>query len=335
MMFAQQPVDDLSVAAPSPPLTPQNPAHRRAQTRPNSTTASPSPAEVSSQSTTPVKLSLSSGSSPSQISSPSHQTCLVQCSGFTKAQKQCARMIKTDSLIGDSSRQIERFCHQHTKEVLINSGYYSKRNDNWVDFNLWICPYLQESTQATLRAEMVKARSAQDEPGHIYTFEIRDPGSKTIRLKVGRATNVVKRLDQWTKQCGSEEQVPRGVYPENVEQDGSSLMKGRIQAGEKAPFCHRLERLIHIELADLASTCVYLQPGWPHIDTPPSTSGSPKKKTKGKENACNTVCPDCGARHNEIFEFKRWEKGANQGKEWERIVKPVIERWGKFVELYV
>lgn len=96
-----------------------------------------------------------------------------------------------------------------------------------------------------------------------------------------------------------------------------------------------LERLIHIELADLASTCVYLQPGWPHIDTPPSTSGSPKKKTKGKENACNTVCPDCGARHNEIFEFRRWEKGANQGKEWERIVKPVIERWGKFVELYV
>jgi hypothetical protein len=55
---------------------------------------------------------------------------------------------------------------------------------------------------------------------------------------------VVKRLDQWTKQCSSKEQVARGVYPANGDQDGS-LMKGRIQAGEKSPFCHRLGSLFN------------------------------------------------------------------------------------------
>lgn len=76
---------------------------------------------------------------------------------------------------------------------------------------------------------------------------VRDPKApKTIKLKVGRAVNLVKRIDQWGKQCGSKEQVLRGFFPGNVEEDGSSLMKGRVQAGEKAPWCHRLGMfLIH------------------------------------------------------------------------------------------
>jgi hypothetical protein len=105
---------------------------------------------------------------------------------------------------------------------------------------------------------MEKTKSAHDVPGYIYTFEIRGidtcghPGlstyflsdtdaTKTIKLKVGRAVNLVKRIDQWGKQCGSKEQVLRGFYPANVEQDETSLMKGRVQAGsEKTALCHRL-----------------------------------------------------------------------------------------------
>ncbi len=53
--------------------------------------------------------------------------------------------------------------------------------------------------------------------GYIYTFEIRDPDdSKTVQLKVGRAVNVVKRLNEWGTQCGSKEQVLRGFYPGSV-----------------------------------------------------------------------------------------------------------------------
>lgn len=39
-------------------------------------------------------------------------------------------------------------------------------------------------------------------------------------------------------------------------------MKGRVKAGGRGVWCHRLERLIHLELADLAVHTPYLQPGW-------------------------------------------------------------------------
>jgi len=64
-----------------------------------------------------------------------------------------------------------------------------------------------------------------------------------VKLKVGRAVNLTKRMDQWSKQCGSKEQVLRGFYPGGVDAadlSETSLLKGRIQAGEKGPACHRL-----------------------------------------------------------------------------------------------
>ena len=42
-----------------------------------------------------------------------------------------------------------------------------------------------------------------------------------------------------------------------------------------------------------------------------------------------------GAVHKEIFSFPRAKTGPYKGKEWEKIVKPVIEKWGAFVEAYV
>jgi len=80
---------------------------------------------------------------------------------------------------------------------------------------------------------MEKAASSADVPGYIYTFEIRGSSvsdfkglvkfisssstfmldskrSGVIQLKVGRAVNLVKRLDQWDKQCGLKMQIVRG-----------------------------------------------------------------------------------------------------------------------------
>lgn len=70
-----------------------------------------------------------------------------------------------------------------------------------------------------------------------------------MHIKVGRAINLVKRLDEWGKQCGSKEVILRGWWPGTVEDDGAddsvngsvSLMKGRIKPGEKGKYCHRLE----------------------------------------------------------------------------------------------
>jgi hypothetical protein len=224
------------------------------------------------------------------------------------------------------------------------SGYYSRKNGEWVKFEDWIPSYLQAATQVALRIEMEKARTQSDVPGYIYTFEIRETReSETIKLKVGRAVNLVKRIDQWGKQCGSKEQVLRGFYPGAVEPDNNtgegntSLMKGRVIAGEKGPWCHRLERLIHIELSDLTCNCVYLDPSWPKIKTVSSASPSATevKASTSKGEHGSVPCVDCGSIHKEIFEFRRWKQGENKGKEWDNLVKPVVERWGKFVELYV
>lgn len=241
----------------------------------------------------------------------------------------------------------------------------------------WIPNYLHEDTQIALREEMDKARSSSDRPGYIYTYEIRgayhpfhplhpsvhlvtDPDNPgTVKLKVGRAVNLIKRIDEWGKQCGSKEQVLRGFYPGVVEDglDGDdaggtfSLMKGRVRPGEKTSCCHRLERLIHLELNDLVTREVHLQPGWP---SPPAADGAKSPKKAAKKDKCADCesplssadvflnlmllfwfCLPGGQTHKEIFEFTRFAGGRYKNKEFDSIVRPVIEKWGGFVEACV
>ncbi|KAF8556949.1 hypothetical protein OG21DRAFT_1436234 [Imleria badia] len=272
-------------------------------------------------------------------SSPGKNT--AQCSGMTKAGKQCSRQVKLPATHSHLDPTPVLYCHQH-KEVMITAqtGFYVRKAasaDRFVEFSHYIPKYLQVDTQLALRVEMEKATSLADVPGYIYTFEIRDlKRPDVIQLKVGRAVNLVKRLDQWDKQCGSKIQIPRGWWPGTVEDHdgtGGSLLKGNIKAGDPGPFCHRVERLVHIELTDLSLHTPYLNPSWPNNTPDPSSSAgatSPPKKTAAKE----TICLDCGAVHREIFAFPRPEKGWYTGKEWDLIVKPVIEKWGGFVKEY-
>jgi hypothetical protein len=272
-------------------------------------------------------------------SSPGKNT--AQCSGMTKAGKQCSRQVKLPATHSHLDPTPVLYCHQH-KEVMITAqtGFYVRKAasaDRFVEFSRmrtlnvkeghaclisfrfadYIPKYLQVDTQLALRVEMEKATSLADVPGYIYTFEIRGnvvpvlvPHEQrawmmfnfadlkrpdVIQLKVGRAVNLVKRLDQWDKQCGSKIQIPRGWWPGTVEDHdgtGGSLLKGNIKAGDPGPFCHRVERLVHIELTDLSLHAPYLNPGWPNNTPDPSSSAgatSPPKKTAAKE----TICLDC------------------------------------------
>ncbi|TRM62760.1 hypothetical protein BD626DRAFT_548577 [Schizophyllum amplum] len=270
----------------------------------------------------------------------------VQCAGFTRAGPRCTRLVKTGPALAamqgsdDDDEAILRFCFQHSKEVLQPTGFYARKNGTWVDFKDWIPEYLEADTKVALRAEMEKSRTLSDEAGYIYTFEIRDPSNpSSIKLKVGRAVNLNKRIDQWGKQCSSKEQVLRGWYPGVVEPDDSdhpvpdgavSLMKGRVRPGAKGAWCHRLERLIHLELADLALGQVYLDRHWPNVDKPTGNGCGANGLGNG-----GGKCADCGQIHKEIFEFVRVSHGKYKRKEWESIVRPVIEKWGAFVDAYV
>jgi len=238
-------------------------------------------------------------------------------------------MVKTPIPLGrmnpDADEEIERYCHHHTKELLDSTGYYFKQ-EFFVTFEDWIPSYLQENTKTALRREMMAQRTAADEHGYIYTFEIRDPKNKEqIQLKVGRTKNLIKRIDQWSKQCGSKEQVLRGWWP-GVAKEKQELLKGTVVAGDPGPWVHKLERLIHLELADLSLAAPYLNGKFPDIEADTSSS---------RAALIRTTCPDCGTLHKEIFTFKRVARGKYTSKEYELLVKPVVEKWGRFVGQYV
>ncbi|KZP32508.1 hypothetical protein FIBSPDRAFT_1036666 [Athelia psychrophila] len=335
----------------SPPVPSTPPA--RPETVPG---VIPRPSPLTSKSdpnttpTRPRRLRVESTPSPSTPSKGN----TVKCSGVTNDGLDCTRQVNLSTLAlsashPDADTEIDRFCPKHIKKILNdNKGFYSLKGPDqyYIWFSGWVPDYLQPETQLALRIEMSKETSAADESGYIYTYEIRDPKTpQKIQLKVGRTVNLVKRIDQWAKQCNSKEQILLGWWPGVVKDAagvrdltvGTSLMKGIVKPGDKGPLVHRLERLVHLELGDLAVNAPYLQPDFPKtkIDTNDNGAGTPTKKAPASPAATKRLkgnpCSDCGQLHKEIFSLTRDEQGPYKDKEWELIVKPVIERWGKFV----
>ncbi|KAI6009392.1 hypothetical protein F5J12DRAFT_823253 [Pisolithus orientalis] len=287
--------------------------------------------------TRPHTTSISSSAS----TSPSGQVT-VQCGATTKSNKQCSRTVKLPPTHAILDPIPAAYCHQHRN--MKETGFYVTRTghaDRYVEFKDYVPEYLRVDTQLALKEEMARAPSKSDRPGYIYTFEIRDPSdAHLIQLKVGRTVNLKKRLDQWDKQCGSREQVLRGWWPGTVEPDSDngtneSLLRGQMKAGDPGPLCHRLERLVHIELADLSLYAPYLESEWPKTNNSkqsPSAAGTLSSGLSAVKRA--NRCLDCGVVHREIFSFRRPNEGKYEGREWDLIVKPVIERWGRFVKEY-
>ncbi|KAL5047591.1 hypothetical protein BDW71DRAFT_39140 [Aspergillus fruticulosus] len=93
----------------------------------------------------------------------------------------------------------------------------------------------------------------------------------TVRLKIGRTSNVTRRLNEWSKQCSNHLTLIRYYpYTSSSQRQGQGQNGGLIP-GRKVPHVHRVERLIHLELADMRIR-----------DLGP--------------------CPECGKEHREWFE---------------------------------
>lgn len=67
----------------------------------------------------------------------------------------------------------------------------------------------------------------------------------TMLLKIGRAANVQRRMNQWSRQCGYDVELIR-YYPYLP---GASEASGATP--RTTPHCKRVERLVHIELAGM------------------------------------------------------------------------------------
>ncbi|KAI0831728.1 hypothetical protein BC628DRAFT_1407358 [Trametes gibbosa] len=314
-----------------PPTTPKrphlHPAPNSAPAKPVS--SGPSRPPVPAVQTPPRRRSQSSPPSPTSVaSSPGKNVLKVQCCAITKLDKRCARRIPVSNPLALLNGEEEpQYCHQHIKSAFIDVKFPShKRPGEDVSYADWIPEYLQESTKTVLREEMQKKASPADEPGYIYAYEIDDDtNANVVHIKVGRAVKLTKRLAEWDKQCQSKQTHLRGFWPMSKDAADNGMMRSRVQVGDPGAYCHRVERLVHLELADLALNAYYLDPNYPNVPN----IGYGNRRTGLRE-----PCPDCGVVHKEIFTFPR-ATGRYKGKEWEDIVWPVIDKWGGFVEHYV
>jgi hypothetical protein len=120
--------------------------------------------------------------------------------------------------------------------------------------------------------------------------------SKTILLKIGRANNVQRRLNEWSRQCGYNLSLIR-YYPYIPSSSTADLMHSVVP--RKMPHSHKVERLIHLELGGLGL----------------------RVADKGK-------CPACGKEHREWFEVEATRKAVAD-------VDEVVRRWVTWDEGYV
>jgi hypothetical protein len=136
-------------------------------------------------------------------------------------------------------------------------------------------------------------------------------GKKTILLKIGRASNVTRRMNEWQKQCGYKlnlvrwyPYVPTSAAPSPQPSPGRETLypdlsrppapssRRESEVVRKVPFVKRVERLVHLELAE----------------------GQVKKQ-----------CDACGKEHREWFEVEASQCGV-------RGVDDCVRRWVGWAE---
>ncbi|KAG6010344.1 hypothetical protein E4U21_006908 [Claviceps maximensis] len=124
--------------------------------------------------------------------------------------------------------------------------------------------------------------SSSDKPGQ---------QNKTMLLKIGRAANVQRRMNQWQRQCGYDIEMLRYYpYVAGAAVAAASDRPGTSRSPRMTPHVRRVERLIHIELTGMGL------------------------------RADMSTCGACGREHREWFEVQATRSGI-------REVDDVIRRW--------
>ncbi|KAK7689078.1 hypothetical protein QCA50_007769 [Cerrena zonata] len=232
-------------------------------------------------------------------------------------------MVKDSAALGTLDpvvlQTMKRYCHIHTDQIKKSAGYLS--NNVVAPFETFIPETLDSQTQVQLKTAMVEKLSDADKAGYIYIYEVNDPSKlhpEILEYKVGRSYKPIQRVGQWENSCRSQRHVVRYIFPGPPDQ---IMLTGMMRQGKPAKFCHRLERLIHLELADLSLNAPYLDPE--EKDAVHKMATQPRKQ-----------CIDCKKLHQEIFSFRQAKSGPHQGKEYE-MVKEVVDRWGLFVNEFL
>ncbi|EFX00227.1 hypothetical protein CMQ_7229 [Grosmannia clavigera kw1407] len=121
-------------------------------------------------------------------------------------------------------------------------------------------------------------------------------GTGTLLLKIGRANNVQRRLNEWKRQCGYDLSLIR-YYP-YISSASATSGDGDPSTAlpRKLPHSHKVERLIHIELAG-----------------------------RGLRIMDGEKCPACNREHREWFQVEATRKAVME-------VDEAIRRWSDWDE---
>lgn len=166
----------------------------------------------------------------------------------------------------------------------------SDSDDKGYIYMFWLTPETSSPPLDTASSLLSPRQEGQRRTSDVLnTFSI--PNKKTILLKIGRAQNVQRRLNQWTRQCGYNLSLIR-YYPYHPTLSSTSVNIPRTP--RKVPNAHKVERLIHIEL-------------------------------NGKRAQGSGKCGVCGREHREWFEVEASRAGV---KAVDEVVRRWVD-WGE------
>ena len=177
------------------------------------------------------------------------------------------------------------------------------QDGGWI-YIFWLTPTASEIPQPNLASSLLgppspPARQGRRTSEFLQDFTVSNASSstnKTILLKIGRASNVQRRMNEWTRQCNYNLSLVR-YYPHIPSSPAASPSSKDVSSSQpvtpmKVPHAHRVERLIHLELAD--------------------------KRVK-------RLCEGCGKEHREWFEVEATREGI-------KSVDAVVKRWVGWAE---
>ncbi|KAH8725420.1 meiotically up-regulated gene 113-domain-containing protein [Phaeosphaeriaceae sp. PMI808] len=200
----------------------------------------------------------------------------------------------------------------------------SPHDDEGYIYIFWLTPDAQgpapSSTASTLLAPPSRSAQGRRTSDVLRQYSVKKPQrpdttrrrsnsspatalSDTILLKIGRANNVHRRMNEWTRQCGYSLSLVR-YYPyvpstPTPSPQTSPAQSRRPSYGSrpsdgvrKVPHAHRVERLIHLEL--------------------------------GAQRVIKD-CEACGKTHKEWFEVEASKEGVKK-------VDDVVKRWVEWAE---
>lgn len=208
------------------------------------------------------------------------------------------------SRTGEFLSLIPRSASPQTTALLLGelAKPFSELDSEGFIYMFWLTPETAPAAPPTDTASSLLAPPSRPEPGRrrtsdvLNTFATTIPNTankKTIMLKIGRAQNVQRRLNQWTRQCGYDLSLIR-YYPYHPTTLSETNVNEIPRTPRKVPNAHKVERLIHIEL----------------------NGQRPQKGGK---------CTACGKEHREWFEVDASRDGV-------RAVDEVIRRWVAWAE---